>query len=100
MLTLTLNKILQKNVFRRPEVARVTCKETHFWPFFDLLLIPKWGITRDFRATWSLEMAKKSPRTGLECVFEHPNWSKVTFKKTRFRPFLDHFSVRASLGIT
>ena len=31
-------------VLEDPRVARVTCKKTHFWPFFDPFLNPKWAI--------------------------------------------------------
>ena len=62
-------------------------------PFFEPLLIPKWSISRGFRAKWSLKIATNSLKKGSECMFEHPKWCRVIFAKTHFRPIIDAFSV-------
>ena len=67
-------------------MVRVTCGRTHFWTFFDPLLIPEWGISKGFGGKWSLKMATNSPETGLGCTFEHHKRSRLIFEKTRFQP--------------
>ena len=73
-----------------PGVRRVTCGQTHFWPFFDPLSIPKWGISRGLGANWSLRMATNSLKAGTECVSEHPSGPGASLENT-FLAFFDLF---------
>ena len=88
ILTLFLFQNGAKHAFGHLGGARVPGGKTHLWPFFDPLLIPKWGISIGFGAKWSLKMATNSLKRGSECVFQHPKWPRVVFEKTRFRPLL------------
>ena len=68
-------------------MARGTCGETHFWPFFDPLYNPEWGISRGFKdgaSTWPQTASKRAQNAFLST----PHGRGLSLKKH----VLGHFS--------
>ena len=71
----------------------ITFRKLRFSPSFDPFLVLNQPL---FRAFWDFPWAKtrhQGLKMGPNHLFEHPEWSRITFGKTRFSPIFDPFLV-------
>ena len=67
-----------------PQWSRIIVGKTHFWPIFDLFLVPKQPIFRAFRDFGGAKMACQGLKKGSFHLFRHPKRSGITFGETHF----------------
>ena len=82
-----------KTLFEPPKWPVITFKKLRFSPSFDPFLVVNQPL---FKAFWDLPWAKTRHhglKMGPNHLFEHPEWSRITFGKTRFSPIFDPFLV-------
>ena len=72
------------HLFVHPKWSRIMFGKRHFWPIFDLFLVPKQPIFKAFCDRGGAKMACNGLKMGSFHSFRHPKWSEIIFGKTHF----------------